>query len=71
MAEPLKTELVDALDHIVDLADEGLNPSLTREELVDKMREVADTAEIIETDEEEPEESEGSEDLEEPEDLEE
>ena len=71
MAEPLKTELVDALDHIVDLADEGLNPSLTREELVDKMREVTDTAEIIETDEEEPEESEGSEDLEEPEDLEE
>jgi len=34
----------DALDQIADLADEGLDPELTREEVVAKLKEIADVA---------------------------
>ena len=41
---PTKAELSDVLDEISDLAEEALDPELTREELVAKVKELADVA---------------------------
>jgi hypothetical protein len=51
---PTKGELSEILEQIVDLAEEALDPELTREEVVAKVKELADLAS-----EEEPEEEEG------------
>ena len=34
-------ELIETLDTVADLADEALDPELTREELVSKVKEIA------------------------------
>jgi hypothetical protein len=41
---PTKADLTETLDSIADLAEEALDPSLTREELVDKVKELAGLA---------------------------
>ena len=41
---PTKAELSDILDEIGELAEEALDPELTREELVAKVKELADVA---------------------------
>jgi hypothetical protein len=41
---PTKAELSDTLEQIVDLAEEALDPELSREELVSKVKELADLA---------------------------
>jgi hypothetical protein len=54
---PTKAELSDVLDEISDLAEEALDPELTREELVAKVKELADVAsgdvEVDETEDDE------------------
>jgi hypothetical protein len=54
---PTKAELSDLLDEISDLAEEALDPELTREELVAKVKELADVAsgdvEVDETEDDE------------------
>jgi methylthioribose-1-phosphate isomerase len=54
---PTKADLTDTLDNIADLAEEALDPELTREELVQKVKELADLA----SGEEDEEEDEGDE----------
>src|SRR4051794_21875164 len=49
---PTKVELADRLEEITDLAEEALDPELTREDLVVKIKELADVA-SGETEEEE------------------
>jgi len=39
-----KAELSDILDQITDLAEEALDPELTREEVVAKVKEISDAA---------------------------
>lgn len=68
MREPLKQDLADALDSVSELVDQALNPSLTREELVEQVRLIGDAAEVVEP---EPEDDVEGEDLEEPEEEEE
>jgi len=41
---PTKGELADTLDEIGELAEDALDPELTREELVVKLKEIADVA---------------------------
>ena len=41
---PTKADLTDKLQQIEDLAKEALDPELTREELVVKLKEIADVA---------------------------
>src|SRR4051794_20523493 len=41
---PTKAELADRLEEITDLAEEALDPELTREDLVAKLKELADVA---------------------------
>ena len=43
-AGPTKAELSGTLDQIADLAEEALDPELSREELVSKVKELADLA---------------------------
>jgi len=50
-----KAELSDTLDQIADLAEEALDPELTREEVVAKVKEISDAA-SGEEDEEDDEE---------------
>ena len=54
---PTKGELADTLEHVVDLAEEALDPELTREELVAKVKELANVA-AGESEEEEGEDEE-------------
>ncbi len=41
---PTKADLTDTLDQIADLAEEALDPELSREEVVGKVKELADLA---------------------------
>ena len=41
---PTKAELSDTLSQVADLAEEALDPELTREDLVSKVKELADLA---------------------------
>ena len=50
---PTKRDLEDSLDQISDLVDEALDPELTREELVAKVKEIAAVANGEEEEEEE------------------
>jgi hypothetical protein len=58
---PTAGELSETLSEIADLAEEALDPELTREELVAKIKELADLA-SGETEEEEEEEADEDED---------
>lgn len=57
---PTKADLEEILSEIADLADEGLDPENTREEVVAKLKEIADLAsgDDGEDDEEEDDEDE-------------
>jgi hypothetical protein len=61
-AGPTKAELAERIDHIEDLLEEELDPELTLQELVSKVKEIQTvaTGEAEEEDEEEPEEDEDS-----------
>ncbi|HEX3748064.1 MAG TPA: hypothetical protein VHW09_29235 [Bryobacteraceae bacterium] len=50
---PTKAELTDTLSEIADLAEEALDPELSREEVVAKVKELADIASGNGDDEEE------------------
>jgi len=54
-AGPTKAELSGTLDQIADLAEEALDPELSREELVSKVKELADLASGNAEDDEEEE----------------
>jgi hypothetical protein len=41
---PTKADLSDTLEQIADLAEEALDPELSREEVVGKVKELADLA---------------------------
>jgi len=41
---PTKAELSDILSDIADLAEDALDPGLTREEVIDKVKTLADLA---------------------------
>lgn len=43
-AGPTKAELADTLDEVSELLEDALDPELTREELVAKVKEIADVA---------------------------
>jgi hypothetical protein len=43
-AGPTKAELADRIDDIEDLLEEALDPELTREELVSKVKEIQSVA---------------------------
>lgn len=43
-AGPTKADLQDQLDQIADKADEGLDPELTREQVVLVLKEISDIA---------------------------
>jgi hypothetical protein len=58
---PTKTELNDTLDELADLLDEALDPTLTREQVVEKVQEAYELA-AGEVDEEEEEEEDEDED---------
>lgn len=62
---PTKAELADRLEEITDLAEEALDPELTREDLVVKIKELADVASGEAEDQEEAEDEEEDEDDEE------
>jgi hypothetical protein len=53
MTQPLKAELAEALGLVSDLADEALDPELTREELVAKVKEIAEASEMPDDEEDE------------------
>ena len=53
---PTKAALADRLEEVTDLAEEALDPELSREELVAKIKELADVA-SGEAEEEEPEDA--------------
>jgi hypothetical protein len=53
---PTKGELTDTLSEIADLAEEALDPELSREEVVAKVKEMADLASGEGAEEEEDEE---------------
>jgi hypothetical protein len=55
---PSRADLSDTLDSIADLAKEALDPELTREEVVQKVKEIADLA-SGETDEEDEDDQTG------------
>jgi hypothetical protein len=57
---PTKAELEQMVDEVADLANEALDPSLTREEVIDKVKAIADLV-GDEDEEEEEEEGEGEE----------
>ncbi len=59
-AAPTKAELSETLDEVAELLEEALDPELTREELVAKVKEAADLA-SGEAEEEEEDEDEGEE----------
>ena len=48
MPEPLKEDLQSALDEVSDLVDAALDPGLSREQLVERVREIGDAAELEE-----------------------
>jgi hypothetical protein len=58
---PTKSDLTDTLSQIADLAEEALDPELTREELVSKVKELSDLA-TGESDEEDEDEDDSSSD---------
>jgi len=61
-ASPTKAELTGTLDELTELLEEALDPELTREELVDKVKEAADLASGEAEEPEEEDEDEGEED---------
>ena len=58
MPQPTKQELSDTLDRISELADDALDPELTREELVAKVKEIADMTDGEDSDVEDNEDDE-------------